>query len=645
MHFYGGNFPMTIKEIAKLAGVSISTVSKIVNNKDENITPQTRSRVLQIVKEYNYTPYGTVKNISNTKKFILGVLLRTTSRAALIIGGILKKAQEHGYTILLLDSQASPTLERRHINTLISNGVDGVLWEPVAPESCESKQFFDRQGIPCCLIGTKLPFPAYSIDFSRMGYMLTEELIRCRHTSLACLLKENSRRSEALFEGFQKCLFDHQIPLTDDMKLYLTQEHCSQEIMRHKITGIVSSHFSLSLGLYKELERLHYHIPSDLSLVSLKDGTQDLFSCPHISGIQVPYFSFGQYVMRQLIRLCEKSADDDADTLFFEKLPLDGTDSISQPISLRAKHFVVVGAINMDVTFNVDELPRYGKTTNIINSTTTAGGKGVNQAVGLARLGHEVALIGETGSDADGSFLIDTLENFHVQTTGVHRSEREPTGKAYIYTAGSGESAISLLTGANGGLTPDDVEHHQHLFSRACYCLISTEIPMETVIRAAELARQYGCITILKPPMLTDLPEELCKNIDILVPNRQEACALCPIYDTVQEQAEYFLQSGIKTVIITLGHDGCYLRTAEKEAFFPVSMDFLPVDTTAGADAFIAALASYLTRGCTLEEAIRIATCAAGFCISRQGTVHALVDKNTLETYMAKKRLPFQSRK
>lgn len=55
---------MTIKEIAGLAGVSISTVSKIINNKDQDINPETRKRVLKIVKEYNYTPYGTVRNIS-----------------------------------------------------------------------------------------------------------------------------------------------------------------------------------------------------------------------------------------------------------------------------------------------------------------------------------------------------------------------------------------------------------------------------------------------------------------------------------------------------------------------------------------------------------------------------------------------------
>ncbi len=71
---------MTIKEIAKLADVSVSTVSKVINDKADNINPQTRSRVLKIVKEYNFTPYGTVKSVSRAKKFMLGVLLRNASK-------------------------------------------------------------------------------------------------------------------------------------------------------------------------------------------------------------------------------------------------------------------------------------------------------------------------------------------------------------------------------------------------------------------------------------------------------------------------------------------------------------------------------------------------------------------------------------
>ena len=92
---------MTIKEIAKLAGVSISTVSKIVNKKDENINSETRNRVLKIVKEYNYTPYGTVKITSEAKTFTLGILLKFASNVPQFLNGVISLAQQNGYSILL----------------------------------------------------------------------------------------------------------------------------------------------------------------------------------------------------------------------------------------------------------------------------------------------------------------------------------------------------------------------------------------------------------------------------------------------------------------------------------------------------------------------------------------------------------------
>ena len=95
---------MTIKDIARLAGVSASTVSKVINGKDEHINPLTRSRVLEIVKEYNFTPYSTVKNISSTKKFLLGVLLHSVDQSDPILNGILRTAQSRGYGLLLLES-------------------------------------------------------------------------------------------------------------------------------------------------------------------------------------------------------------------------------------------------------------------------------------------------------------------------------------------------------------------------------------------------------------------------------------------------------------------------------------------------------------------------------------------------------------
>ena len=104
---------------------------------------------------------------------------------------------------------------------------------------------------------------------------------------------------------------------------------------------------------------------------------------------------------------------------------------------------------------------------------------------------------------------------------------------------------------------------------------------------------------------------------------------------SVKEQAEYFLGKGMEAVIITLGEEGCYLKTANVSRYFPAA-DFMSIDATGGADAFISAFASYLSEGFSLEHSIRIATYAAGFCVSRQGVVPALVDRNTLEMHISR---------
>lgn len=127
------------------------------------------------------------------------------------------------------------------------------------------------------------------------------------------------------------------------------------------------------------------------------------------------------------------------------------------------------------------------------------------------------------------------------------------------------------------------------------------------------------------------------KYIDIFVPNRKESELLCPDKADVESRAKAFTDMGAKTVIITLGHHGCYIRDFAFCGYLPAA-GFLPVDTTGAADAFISALAVYLINGCSLVDAAKIASCAAGFCVSRQGVIPAMVDRNSLETYIARKK-------
>ena len=109
---------------------------------------------------------------------------------------------------------------------------------------------------------------------------------------------------------------------------------------------------------------------------------------------------------------------------------------------------------------------------------------------------------------------------------------------------------------------------------------------METVEEACRLTKSHGGQTILKPATCGPLKPELLRLVDILVPNLEELNEICPGSDDIKEKAANLLRQGARTVIVTLGADGCLLCSSEGVKHFPAS-DFPAIDNTGAGDAFI----------------------------------------------------------
>jgi ribokinase len=311
---------------------------------------------------------------------------------------------------------------------------------------------------------------------------------------------------------------------------------------------------------------------------------------------------------------------------------LDDENGVDVPRDSRKKSILVVGSVHMDILINVDEMPQVGKTITTRAITTIPGGKGLNQAVGAARLGAKVSLIARVGQDIESTNIHRNIIESNIDSQGLEVDESESTGKAFIYIQPDGDSSIVNYNGANNHLSPGDIIKNEIFFKDAGYCLLPMEVPLETVAAAAETAKKYGVKTILKPAAVNEISPSLLEKIDIFVPNEKEADALCPNLKTVEEKALYFLRNGAGSVIITLGFKGCYLKGNGHDRYFP-AYPFPPLDTTGAADAFICALAVYLNENFDIAEAVSRANCAAGFSVSRRGVLPALVDRTTLELY------------
>lgn len=624
---------MNIKDIAKLAGVSASTVSKIVNKKDQSISKTTRERVLKIVNEYNYTPYSSGIN-TFTSTGIIGILINSSIIATSTLNGIIYEAQNRGYSPLILNSYEDLDQELKNITSLVNKQVDGIIWEPVNNEKNKNWDYLNSLGIPITLIGEFEDVDSFKLPNETAAYFSTKKLISNKHERIACIV-DNQKKDESFIKGYKKALFENNISFNESLILSYLDNTINDFIISGQITGVVSSNFYKSIELQDLTIRSGLKSPKNYSLVSIRSDCDFQFQTDEniISTVTLNDSNFGMHVCRMLLSLIANINSEDP---YEEKIELENTNTIGFPQKYTKPKILVIGSINMDTYLYSPKLPYKGTPNFLSNLTKLPGGKGFNQAIGTANLGEEVRLIGCLGSDMNSNIIFQELEKKEISTTGLNRSDNTETGQAYVFVESSGDSIISILPGANSDLSPKQISKNVNLFSDAKFCLIQTEIPIESVERACFIAKELSVKIILKPSASELIPDIILDKIDYFVPNEDEISYLCPNLNTIEEKTEFLLAKGVKCVIVTLGKKGCFLKTANIQKYFPAS-DFIATDSTGASDAFISALASYLLKEYSLEKAIQIAIIAAGFSVSRDGVLNSLVDNNTLESYIAKK--------
>lgn len=287
------------------------------------------------------------------------------------------------------------------------------------------------------------------------------------------------------------------------------------------------------------------------------------------------------------------------------------------------RSIVVVGSLNMDFLVRTRKLPLPGQTVSGWGFQMLPGGKGANQAYAAAHLGGKVRMIGRVGNDVFGERLRASLKSVGVDTHCVLGTEEESSGVALIFVEAGGQNEIVVAPGANGRLSPSDLEVGFRDIEEGLL-LIQLECPMDTVEAAVVWARSQGVTTILDPAPAQPLKPSLMREVDLLTPNESEALQLLGRsgnsvdLEDAAEVAEALLTLGPATVILKLGTEGVCLATRSVTRHF-VARRVEAVDVTSAGDTFNGALAVALSEGRLIEEAIHFATCAASISVTRVG--------------------------
>lgn len=289
------------------------------------------------------------------------------------------------------------------------------------------------------------------------------------------------------------------------------------------------------------------------------------------------------------------------------------------------------GSLNIDYTYQVPHFVRKGETLAARSLQVFSGGKGMNQAVALARAGAPTQMAGAIGQD--GLFLLEQLRQAGAGTGYVRVLENERTGNAFIQNDDEGDNCILLYGGANQAVSKEQIDRVLENFQAGDYLVLQNEISQIPYLM--ERGHERGMKLVLNPsPMERAVLDYPLEYVDIFMLNRLEGEELlgreCPgEKELLEKLGEKYPAAEI---VLTLGEKGSLYRRGETVVSQP-AYSVRTVDTTGAGDTFTGFFVSGLMKGLSPKDAMKQASKAAALAVTRQGAAPSIPTLEEVEAF------------
>jgi len=307
--------PSTLEDIANKAGVSVSTVSRILNKKAEKyrISAKTESLVLKLAKGLNYTPNQLARGLRLKRTHSIGLIVPDISNPffAAVTRAVQRAAHEVGYSLIVCDTDEDESQEVAHIKVLRSKGVDGMVVMPVGKSGAHLQQLIN-DGMPLVVIDRifeDLHCDSVVVDNYKGAYEAVDYLVKNGHTRIAIIQGlPNTYTSKGRLSGYRDALKANNIE--PDPRLVVGKDFRQETgYIETKIllsldprpTAIFSTSDLITLGALEAINEEGLHIPEDLSLVAFDDIDQVNFFTTPLTTISQPKEIMGKVAIKLLI--------------------------------------------------------------------------------------------------------------------------------------------------------------------------------------------------------------------------------------------------------------------------------------------------------------------------------------------------------
>ncbi|EGL18964.1 catabolite control protein A [Paenibacillus chitinolyticus] len=309
---------VTIYDVAREAGVSMATVSRVVNN-NPNVKPQTRKKVFEAIERLGYRPNAVARGLASKKTTTVGVVIPDISNSifAEVARGIEDIANMYHYNIILSNADKKKEKEIRVINTLLEKQVDGLLFMGgVVTE--DHINAFRTSSVPVVLCGTadeQNVMPSVDIDHEKAAYDAVQLLIESGHRTIAMISGplQDPANGFARYQGYKKALEHAGIEVNEDyVRLgnyrYESGIDATDYFLKlpTRPTAIFSATDEMAIGAIHKIQDEGLSVPKDISVMSIDNIRMASMVRPQLTTVAQPMYDIGAVSMRLLTKLMNK---------------------------------------------------------------------------------------------------------------------------------------------------------------------------------------------------------------------------------------------------------------------------------------------------------------------------------------------------
>ncbi len=317
---------VSIIDVAKKANVSITTVSRVLNSSSHSVSEERRTRVLEAAKTLNYSPSALAQAMVTRATRIVGVIIGDAMDPyfATIVRGVEDVAREHGYLVIVCNSDRVPEIELQYLQTLSSYQVEGVIFagggltdEKYVQKMRQALEVFYSRGAVCVSLAKHLISPfAVLVDNEQIIKDATSYLISLGHQSIAYISGPGLLTTASLrLTGYRSALEAHGLEFRPELIFdgdykYEAGLRAARAIdaLPTTPTAVLASNDLMAIGCLVGLKELGYRIPDDLNVMGIDDIATTQFVDPPLTTMAIPLYDLGAIGMESLIRLRNREA-------------------------------------------------------------------------------------------------------------------------------------------------------------------------------------------------------------------------------------------------------------------------------------------------------------------------------------------------